>query len=127
MSCGLIFGENSDLLSSEKVVFLPQGVEIELIFALWALDSKIRDDFQNYIWAIDQSFTYALFLPQGVEIELIFAVWATVPTYTPIFKIAIFGHKTWPWPKCQKLHIYSLYPRGSKFSLFSLYRQQFPK
>ena len=68
---------------SEKVVFLPQMVEIELIFALQAPASKIRDDFQNcHIWAwnlaIGQSCTYTLFLPQGVAIELIFALRAVV-------------------------------------------------
>ena len=52
----------------EKVVFLPQVVEIELIFALRAPASKIRDDFQNcHIWAwnlaVGQSCTYTLFLP----------------------------------------------------------------
>ena len=42
LSCGLIFRENSRLFSSEKVVFLPQVVEIELIFALRAPASKIQ-------------------------------------------------------------------------------------
>ena len=43
--------------------------------------------------------------------------------YGLIFKIAIFGHdsKRGHWPKFQKLHIISYYPRGSKLSLFSLY------
>ncbi len=37
--------------------------------------------------------TYTHFLPQGVNIELIFALQAV------IFKIAIFGHETWPLDK----------------------------
>ncbi len=54
-------------------LFLPQGVEIELVLALWAAVSEIQANFQNcHIWAwnlaIDQSArscTYTLFLPQG--------------------------------------------------------------
>ena len=30
-----------------ETLFLPQGVEIELIFALWAAISEIRADFEN--------------------------------------------------------------------------------
>ncbi len=63
-----------------------EGVDIELIFALWAAVSEIRANVQNcHIWAwnvasrqISRSCTYALFLPKGVEIELIFALLAAV-------------------------------------------------
>ncbi len=45
-----------------------------------------------------------------------------------IFKIAIFGHKTWPLAKVpQVADIVSFYPKGSKLSLFSLYGQRFPR
>ena len=43
-------------------------------------------------------------------------------------KNVIFGHETCMlghWPKFQKLHIYSLSPRSSKLSSFSLYGQMF--
>ena len=44
------------------------------------------------------------------------------------FKIAIFEHETWPLAKVPEVaHILPFYPRGSKLSLFSLYRQQFPR
>ncbi len=43
-------------------------------------------------------FTHTLFLPQGGDIELIFTLWA-VRVCEMIFKIAIFGHETWPLAK----------------------------
>ena len=68
--------------------FVSQGVEIDLIFTVWAAVSEIKADFQNFHihvwarnWAIVQSSrscTYALFLPQGVKIELIFSLRAAV-------------------------------------------------
>ncbi len=72
--------------SCTYISFLPQGVEIELSFALRAAVSKIQANFQNsHIWAWNlasgqssRSCTYTLFLHQGVEIELIFALWAAV-------------------------------------------------
>ncbi len=49
------------------------------------------------------------------------------PRYGQIFKIAIFGHETWPLAKVPEVaHIPSYYAMGSKFSLFSLYGQRFP-
>ena len=45
-----------------------------------------------------------------------------------IFKNAIFGHETCMfdhWPKFQQWHIYSLSPRDSKLTSFSLCRQRF--
>ncbi len=70
------------------------GVEIELIFPLWASVSEIHDDFQNFhIWAwnsfIGQSSrgrTCTLFLPQQVKIELIFALRAVVSEIWADFK-----------------------------------------
>ncbi len=55
------------------------------------------------------------------------------PRYGPIFKIAIFGHETWPLakvPEVAQTHVppvLSFYPRGAKLSLFSLYGQRFPR
>ena len=50
------------------------------------------------------------------------------PRYKPIFKIAIFGHETWPLAKVPEVsHILTFYPRGMKLSLFfSLYEHRFP-
>ena len=70
----------------EVALFLPQRVEIELIFALRAAVSKIWADFQNcHIWAWNlefekgaRSWIWTLFLPQRVEIQLIFALRAMV-------------------------------------------------
>ncbi len=47
-----------------------------------------------------------------------------------IFKIGTFGHKTWPQayvPEVANIHELSFYATGSKLSLFSLYRPQFPR
>ena len=116
--------------------FLPQGVKIELIFALRAAVYEIRDEFQNcQIWAWNlaigqsaRSCTYALFLPHGVKIEpiLLYELW--FPRYGPISKLPYLGMKLCHWPKCKKLHIYPLSTRGGeKLSLFSLYGQWFPR
>ncbi len=72
-----------------STLFLPQGVEIKLIFALLAAIFKIRAYFQNFhIWAWNlefedrsQSCIYTLLKPQGVEIKPIFAL------RTPVFEI----------------------------------------
>ena len=45
-----------------------------------------------------------------------------------IFKLAILGHETWLLAKVPEIaHMLSFYPSGSKFSLFWLYGQQFPR
>ncbi len=74
-------------------LFLPQGVKIELIFALRPAVSEIRADFENYhIWARSDEMTYdlstsvwTLFLAQRVEIELIFALRQPFTIYGAIF------------------------------------------
>ena len=45
----------------------------------------------------------------------------------PFSKLPYLGIKLGHWQKFHKLHIYSFYPRGSKWSLFSLYGQRFPR
>ncbi len=106
-------------------IFLPQGGELRLIFALRAAVFAIQAYFQNcHIWAWNlvigrssRSCTYTLFLPHGVEIELIFGLRAAV---SEIFKIAIFGHET-HWPKCHKLHTCSFStPGGRNWGYFAL-------
>ncbi len=84
LGMNLAIGQSSR--SCTYTLFLPQGVEIELIFTLRAAVSEIQADFQHcHIWtwnlAIGQSSsscTYNFFLPQGVEIELIFALRAAI-------------------------------------------------
>ena len=67
------------------------------------------------------SCTHTLFIFQGGKIEHIFALWAVVSKIRLIFKMAIFGHKTWPLAKVPEFaHIPPFYPRGSKLSNFTL-------
>ena len=48
--------------------------------------------------------------------------------YGPIFKLPIFGHETWSLAEVPEVaHIGSFYPKGSKFSLFLLNGQRFPR
>ncbi len=80
---------------------------------------------QHGQWPKFRSWTYTIFLSQGVEIELmLYGQWS--PRYRQLFKIAIFGHETWPLAKVPEVaRILSFYPRGSKWSLFSLYGHLF--
>ena len=92
------------------VLFLPQGVEIELIFALWAAFHEIQADFQTcHIWAWNlaigqssRSCTYTLFLPQGIKIELSFGLQAAaseIRTYCQNSQGQMwrcFNSNTWP-------------------------------
>ncbi len=79
-------------------LFLPKGIEIELIVALQTAVFKIRTDFLNcHSWAwnlvTDKTFrscTHALFLPKGSTLILFSLYWQRFPRYGPIFKIAIF-------------------------------------
>ncbi len=116
-------------------LFLPQRIEMELILDLRAEVSEIRVDFQHcHIWAwnlaISQSFrscTCISFLPQGVETELIFDLWAVVSELRVDFQ----NCHIWIWNLVkvpEAVHILTLYARGlTKLSLFSLYRQWFPR
>ncbi len=48
----------------------------------------------------------------------------------PFFKISIFGHDTWPLAKVPEVAhtcLLSFYPKGSKWGIFSLYGQRFPR
>ncbi len=71
--------------SCTYTLFLCQGVEIELIFALWSVVSQIRGNFLNCHmdmklghWANCQKMHITYFLSQEVKIELIFGLWAAV-------------------------------------------------
>ncbi len=59
--------------------FLPQGVEIKLIFALQAAIFEIRTDFPNFhIWAWNQIWRQDSFYPIGSKLSLFFTLWAAV-------------------------------------------------
>ena len=72
--------------SCTYTVFLPQGGEMELVFALRAAVSEIGPIFkiavfEHETWPlanVPEVCTYTLFLPQGVEIYLIFTIRAAV-------------------------------------------------
>ena len=92
---------------SSTYTFYVRGVEIELIFTLWAGVSEIWVDFQNchiWVWNLapgkaSRSGIHIImlsFYPRG-RIELIFALRAVV-SWT-FFKMAIFSHETWPLAK----------------------------
>ncbi len=92
--------------SCTYIFFLPIGVENELIFVIYGqCFSRYRQILKITIFRYEKtlatgkssrSYTYTLFLPQGVDIELIFALRASVSEIGPFFKIAIFGHESWP-------------------------------
>ena len=115
--------------------FYPRGLKLSLI-SLREVVSEIWANFQNgRIWAWNlaisqssKSCTYILFLPHGGEIEIIFVLRAAVSEiYGLIFKMALFGHETWPLAKVPEVaHLLSFYPRQLKLSLFLLYGQRFP-
>ena len=82
------------------------------------LDALLENQYGH--WSKFRSFTYTSFYP----------VPERFPRYEPIFKVAIFGHETWPMAKVPEVaHILtrSFYHRGSKLSLFSHYGQQFAR
>ncbi len=111
-------------------LFLPQGVEIELIFALRAAVSEIQADFQNchiLAWnlAIGQSsriaHILASFYPKGSKLSPFFC--STGASIQADFKFEIqadfqnLRHETWPLAKVPEVaHIPSFYPKGSKLS-----------
>ena len=69
---------------------------------------------------------YHLSTPRGSKSSLFSLYRQRFSGYRLIFKIAIFGHETWPLAKMPDVaHMPSFYPRGSKLSLFSLYGHGF--
>ncbi len=103
--------------SCTYTVFLPQRVEIELIFALRPAVSEIQGDFRN--WHIEAwnlatgkssrscTYQYALFLPQGVKIKLIFTLRAAFSEIQADFQKCHILHESFDhkWQKFEKLHI----------------------
>ncbi len=112
-------------------LFLPKGVEMELIFTLWAAVSKIRADFQNYhIWAWNlefeksaRSFIWTLLYPRGSKLSSFSLYGQRFLRYGLIYKIVIFGHETWPLAKIPEVAhtvylVVSFYPRGRNGGYF---------
>ncbi len=117
-------------------LFLSHVVEIKLNFRsmgigqTWPLAKFSHTLFfypRGLKLAVGEIFTYALFLPQGVEIYLFSLYGGNVPRYVPIFKITLFGHRTWQ-SALQKLQIHSISTPGVEIELlFLLYWQRFPR
>ncbi len=73
-------------------------------------------------------FLSTLFLSQGSKSSLFSLYRERFSRYGLIFRIAIFGHETWPLAKMPDVaHIPSFHPKGSNLSLFSLYGQRFSR
>ncbi len=90
-------------------LFLLQGVEIELIFALPCVYGpqflRYFHDFLNLLFSL---------------------YWQPFARYEPTFKISMFGHEIFNLKKRPKVaYVLSFYRRGSKLSLFFLYGQPF--
>ncbi len=127
-----ILGNWPNSRSCTYTLFLPQGVQIELNFALRSEVSEIRIKiaiFGHETWQVAKVPEVAhipSFYPRGSKLSLFFLYGQRFPRYRPIFKIPIFGHETRPLARVPEVaHIASLYPRGSNLSLFLLYGQQF--
>ena len=110
--------------------FLPQWVEIELIFTLGATVSEIRaifkiTMFRHGTWTLAKVPKVAhipSFYPRGSKLILFLLYGQKFPRYGQSFKIAIFGHGTWPYAIVPEVaYIPTFYPKGSTLSLFSLY------
>ncbi len=55
----------------------------------------------------------------GSKLSLFLLYGPSFPKYGPIFKIAIFGHETWPLAKVPEVaHILPFYPRRCTYTLF---------
>ncbi len=131
------------------VLFLPQGVEFDLIFAIRTAVSEMRANFQHcHIWpwnlAICQSSRrcryilsfywggskLSLFSLHGqrfpryrpiFKLSLLLLYGQRFPRYGPIFKIAIFGHGTWSLTKDPGVaHILFSTAWGRNWAYFSL-------
>ncbi len=112
---------------------LPQGVEIELFPSMGShFQDTGRYSKLAYLgmklghWKKFQKLHLHSLSIQGVEFELIVALRVAVSEILTNFQNCFIWAKNLASGKsCQKLHIHSFYPRGSKMSLFSFYGQRF--
>ncbi len=78
----------------------------------WALTPFLRTNLA--ICQSSRSCTYTPFLLQGSKLSLLSLYEQQFPRYVPIFKIAIFGHKTWSLTKVPEVaNLCSFLPIGS--------------
>ncbi len=93
-------------------LFLPQGFEIKLIFALRSTIFETRANFQNFhIWARNLEFEersqklhmYSLSTPGGSKLSLFLLYGQPFSRYGLMFKISIFGHVIWNFKKAPKV------------------------
>ncbi len=116
---------NLDIGKSSNIhsLFLPQRSKIELIFTLQARGFQDIGPFSklSYLalklcpWQSSRSCKYILFLAQRLKLSLFSLYIQRYLRYGLIFKIAIFGHETWPIANVRGVaHILSFYPKGSK-------------
>ncbi len=103
------------------------GVEIELIFTLWAAVSQIYADFQNcHIWAWNfvigqnaRSRIYTLSTPRGQFWTYFRSTGSSFWDTGRFSKLPYLGMRLGHWPKSQKLHIYPRStPRGRNWAYF---------
>ena len=114
-------------------LFLPQGFEIKLIFALRASIFEIRANFQNFrIWAWNLEYkgpkvAYVLsFHPKKSRLSLFLLYGQSFLRYGPIFKIPLFGHEIWNLKKGPKVaYVLSFYPKGAEIKLIFALRSRF--
>ena len=112
-------------------LFLPKGIEIELIFTprVAVLEIWANFIFGSEIWNLKKGpkVEYVLsFYPRGVANKLIFALRSAVFETWPNFQISIFGHEIWNLKKGPKVaYVLSFYRGGGGLSIFSLYGQPF--
>ena len=121
--------------SCTYTLFLPQEVEIKLIFApqkavseIWA-DFQILKSFKSWSWNLDfeersQSCICTLFLPRGLNLSLFSLYRQPFSRCGPVFNISIFGHEIWNSRKGPKVAYFST-PGGLHLSLFLLYGSPF--
>ncbi len=112
-------------------LYLCQGVEIELSFALLAAVSEIRADFQTFhirTWNLEfeicqGSCMWTLFLHKWIEINLIFTLRTAVSDIRAHFQHCHIC--AWKLEFKKNLHKLNFLPKY--MSLFSLYKQRFTR
>ena len=114
--------------SCTYTLFLSQGgggggVEIELIFSLRVAISEIPADFK-----VPEVAHILSFSPKGSKCSLFLLDRQRFPRFGPIFKIAIFGHETWPFSKVSEFpHIFPKLSPIPKCHFVLLYGCPFPR
>ncbi len=83
-------------------LFLPQEIEIELIFAYGQRFPRYRPIFRIAVFGYEtwnfekssRSCIWTLFLPRGSKLSLVLLYGQRFSRYGLIFKMTIFGHET---------------------------------